>query len=213
MAWVCGAGKFGRQAVLALYKNYELVVIDRHPPDNLPDGVVTVQSDAVVWLAEHLTPQSQVSAIIPALPLHLAADWLSTRLEADGLSVSKVPLPSPLLDNLPNPVQLSPSRAVLSYANFICPPSCSEPKEICTHTGKRRPLSLYKLLENIESPPFSTIVIRSRQVGPGIGGYSASDLFQLYQQVQAKAKHPLLIATACRCHGILDALALALASK
>jgi len=48
-------------------------------------------------------------------------------------------------------------------------------------------------------------VVASRQLAPGVGGYAPRRLLDLAATV-AKAPGPLLIATACRCHGVVHGL-------
>jgi hypothetical protein len=53
---------------------------------------------------------------------------------------------------------------------------------------------------------YASLVVRSRQLAPGVGGYRPEDLFSMYERVQ-KGASPFLISTACRCHGVVSGLA------
>jgi len=58
---------------------------------------------------------------------------------------------------------------------------------------------------------FESNVIRSRQLAPGVGGYSLETLLDLFEKIK-KAMAPrrtILISTSCRCHGVISALAFA----
>jgi hypothetical protein len=75
---------------------------------------------------------------------------------------------------------------------------------ICTHTGKPRPPDMFRLLENLDVDDTMPIVIRSHQLLPGVGGFSPTDLMSAVDMVCKNSRQPLMIATACRCHGVVD---------
>ena len=62
-----------------------------------------------------------------------------------------------------------------------------------------------KKIGEIQYKPYRAMVIRSHQLGPGIGGYRPEQLFELLDRVE-RSKGPLLIGTACRCHGVITGL-------
>jgi hypothetical protein len=94
-----------------------------------------------------------------------------------------------------------------SLANFLCPEDCPEPAQYCTVTRERREKPLYKILEDLRGP-FESKVIRSRQLGLGVGGYSPEDLLKIVREIKkaGASGHLILISTACRCHGVISAL-------
>ena len=94
-----------------------------------------------------------------------------------------------------------------SLANFLCPEDCPEPSQYCTVTGKRRPKPLYKILMDLYGP-FESRVIRSQQLGPGVGGFKPEVLIDLVEDTQKRrdTDRLILISTACRCHGVTSAL-------
>ncbi len=207
--WVIGGGQFGRRAVELLKKDApagKIIVVDNRPDRNLPTGIELVCADGIDWLTEHFTVSAAVDKIIPALPVHLAADWVKKKLIDDGRIVHSTEIPEEHLHHFPNPLRVESSRVVMSYADFICPPRCSEPDKLCTHTGKQRPLSLYLLLASLTINDFVPLTIRSRQFHSGVGGFFPQDLWQLLERVRALPDTPLLIGTACKCHGIVDSL-------
>lgn len=207
--WIIGGGYFGRRAAQLLRKNTpagRIVVVDKLPVHGLPEDIDLVCADGVNWLAEHLTPDSHVDNIIPALPVHLAADWLKTRLLKEQRVVCHPEIVDAQLSHFPHPIRVTGSRIVMSHADFHCPPNCSEPDVLCTYTQKPRPQSLYRLLATLDCGDFSPLILQSRQFHPGVGGFFPEDLWHLLERVRALPDTPLLIGTACKCHGIVDSL-------
>ena len=70
-----------------------------------------------------------------------------------------------------------------------------------------RPVDLFQLLRSLEYRHFKPVVIRSRQLLPGVGGYRPKALFGALAAVES-ADGPVMLSTACRCHGVLDAFRL-----
>lgn len=209
--WVIGYGKFGRQALARL-------LIDRHAParftvvdavfgsgdrEDVQDGVNYVQADGVRWLVEHLHQQDEVKWVVPALPVHLAAQWIQAKLVTIGMAVEALPIPAEIVRLLPNSYRLSEAECAVSHADFICPPDCDEPEDFCTHTGAPRPQPLYDMQEALSSVNPKVLIIRSHQLAPGVGGLNSDDLWQLLGRVQELEGVPLLLGTACKCHGIV----------
>ncbi|HIJ69047.1 MAG TPA: hypothetical protein HPP57_06055, partial [Deltaproteobacteria bacterium] len=106
---------------------------------------------------------------------------------------------------LPNPIRVPSGTLYASFATFLCPDYCSEPEEICTHTGKERPGNLYEVFGGVLASGFDVAVLRSWQLAPGVGGYPGRSLRQLLAGIGSKPGR-YLIATSCRCHGVMDAL-------
>jgi hypothetical protein len=207
--WVLGAGRFGRRAVNLLSRaapGSKMVVIDRQPVRDLPDGLEVIQADGVQWFTEHFSPAAEVDKIVPALPVHLAADWLALKLAGEQGTVSAVEIPDELLRHLPHPVRLSPHRLVTSHADFLCPTNCSEPDDFCTHTKMVRPVPLYDLLAAVVHDNFVPLILKSRQFAPGVGGFLPKDLWILLDRARSFSSAPLLVGSACKCHGIVDGL-------
>jgi hypothetical protein len=204
---VLGGGQFGQRAVDLLRKDVpavDLVVIDRQPLSDLPAGVKCIRADGVAWLVEHFVRQSRVGKIIPAIPKHLAAEWLKRKLAEEGGDVREVDIPDDLLQRFPHAMRLSPSQIVMSHADFICPPNCAEPDELCSVTRRPRPTPLHYLLETMNCGSFTPLIIRSRQFAAGVGGFFPEDLWQLLARARSLPGTPLLVGSACKCHGIVD---------
>ncbi|MBM9605695.1 potassium transporter [Desulfopila inferna] len=210
--WVIGGGKFGTHAMESLRRKVygaDIILVDKQPIGDFPEGVESICADGIEWFVEHFTPTADISKVIPALPLHLAAEWLKKRLFLDGFAVTSPTLPDELLQRLPHPLRCSPNQAVISHADFLCPPNCPEPAGFCFSTGCPRPPSLYHLIDTLDCAPFTALSLRSRQFAAGVGGFYPSDLWKLLEKVKSLPDTPLLIGTACKCHGVIDSLYLA----
>ena len=96
-------------------------------------------------------------------------------------------------------------QVYLSLADFLCPDDCPEPAEICTVTKNPRGRPLHERLAAISADGWSTGVLASRQLAPGVGGLAVDDLLRMKQRVAARGGGWLL-GTACKCHGVLQAL-------
>jgi hypothetical protein len=94
-----------------------------------------------------------------------------------------------------------------SLANFFCSEDCPEPAQYCTATRKRREKPLYQILKDLQGP-FESNVIRSKQLGLGVGGYPPYPLLKIVEDIKRKrdADRLFLVSTACRCHGVTSAL-------
>ncbi len=209
--WVVGYGKFGHRAVDQLLHDShapaQFTVIDAMSQGNvqegIQDGVDYVHADGVRWLVENFHRQGEVRWVIPALPVHLAAQWIKGKLVGNGKAVEALPIPAEIVQLLPNACHLSDAEYAVSHADFICPPDCREPDEICTHTGTPRPQPLHDLLHSLPAANTKILIIRSHQLAPGVGGLDAKELWRLLDRVQDFEGTPLLLGTACRCHGIV----------
>jgi hypothetical protein len=215
--WIAGMGYFGLRAFHCLslqQKERQFVLIDP-VRENLEraEGPNCIQSlsDAVDFLERNLTPGNGPDWIIPAVPLHLAAEWC-LRCLGPNLFCRKVSLPAGMDPLLPNPMRGAGGDIYVSHATFRCPEDCSEPRDICTITRDSRKRNMFEVLEDVRFPPFESLVIRSFQLAAGIGGYRAEQLFSLLRQVKA-AKGDVLISTACRCHGVMTGLKNQMAAK
>ncbi len=208
--WILGGGTFGQRAANTILRHnpsVKLTLVDLHPSLELPAAVTVIQEDAVSWLDGHLSPSAKVNKIIPAVPLHLAAEWLMRKAVASKFIAKAVEIENGYLKELPNLVRMSISQITFSHADFLCPPHCNEP-ELCTYTKKPRPTPLYQLLREHEFHPFICHIIRSRQFAPGVGGFYPQDLWNMFENIISLPNTPLLLATACKCHGIIDAFTL-----
>ncbi|HSO18736.1 MAG TPA: potassium transporter [Desulfosarcina sp.] len=208
--WIIGAGRFGRIAVdriTARIAGAMITVVDLEAQAFDQEDITTVRQNGIQWLADRLAPDAAVDIVIPAIPVHLAAEWLKCRLSRH-YQITSLTIPKTWLARLPHAMPGTHGRAYVSHADFICPDDCPEPSTICTRTGSPRPMDMFRLLAGLNLPGVTPIVLRSRQLLPGVGGIRPSDLLDALESARTCTTGPLMIATACRCHGVVDLLRL-----
>jgi hypothetical protein len=204
--WIIGIGKFGLMAVNRLervYPNYRFILVDTEKEKLIKAKGLNrslEHADGVSYLLNNLHPEKGPDWIIPALPVHLLAEWIIARLKADGLERIRIPIPA--MKYLPNFIEGKNGDLYVSHADFICPDDCPEPGNVCYVTGQKRTRNMFDLLQAINLPGFRSIVVRSHQLAPGVGGYRPEKLFQVLQQV-SELHTAILLSTACRCHGVI----------
>jgi len=205
--FIIGAGHFGARAgrILCQRSNARIFMVD---PDAkglsaLADlSVERIQGDGIQFLLDNVDRLKDADTIVPALPHHLAYEWLRRYLR-QKLTIQQAPVPE-TRPPLPHAMPASEGSTLVSYADFLCPDDCPEPL-YCTVTGEKRELPLYALLRNLRLPPFEVHIIRSRQLAPGLGGYRAGDLRKAADKVMTGGPGRWILGTACKCHGILTA--------
>jgi len=207
--WIIGMGRFGRLAAGRLAKihpRHHLVLVDpdrNHLRQGRGPRRTLEPMDGISFLDQRLTQENAPDWIIPTLPVHLAAQWCLARLRKYGLAPVAIP---PEVDGLvPRPIRDPAGRVYVSHADFICPDDCPEPAGVCTATGKKRRTDMFDRLARIRIPGFSSHVVRSYQLAPGVGGYRPGQLFDLLKHIEQNKKKCLL-STACRCHGVITGL-------
>jgi len=87
--------------------------------------------------------------IVPAVPVHVACLWIMKRLGGEG-DVQPLEVPAAVDEQVPNPYRVATGAVYASFATFRCPDACSEPEDLCTHTGQPRPGNLYDRLAAIK---------------------------------------------------------------
>ena len=207
--WIIGVGRFGQIAFHRLSeagRDRRFVLVDP-VADNLrrcKSATARLEiSDGIEFLEKNLTRSPNPEWIIPALPVHLAAEWFLLHMGPSKLK--RIPLPSELDGLVPNPIRGSEGNLYVSHADFRCPEDCDEPRDICSITRRTRHQNMYDLLLNLSFKPFNSLNMRSYQLGPGIGGYRAEHLLEMKATVE-QSNGPVLLSTACRCHGVITAL-------
>jgi len=206
---IIGCGHFGSQALEKLHRKSpqsKIIVVDKNKRalqkvSHLP--VETMVCDGILFLTSFLSEGRGADYIIPAVPFHLAFEFLLSKLKPFGTRRSQIPV----LPELPNPMKGKTGDLYTSLANFLCPEDCPEPSQYCTITGKRRRKSLYKILMDL-SGSFESRVIWSQQLGLGVGGFQIKILLSLIEDIKKRraSDRLILISTACRCHGVTSAL-------
>ena len=205
---VIGAGKFGVRAVERLSKDKgpELWVVDKDV-DALeaikPLCPKVIEADGVEFLARHPELFAQRVTIVPAIPVHLAFRWFYETYSGPG-KAQIIEIPDHLLPSLPFVLKGNDGTVYLSHADFLCPDDCPEPIR-CTVTGEARK-PLYEIIPGARTDELGLVLIRSRQMAPGVGGYPINELSRLRQTIEEKGSGKWIIATSCRCHASLSAL-------
>lgn len=209
---ILGAGKFGRLALERLGTEdpeAAFLLVDRSPQALQEARGLTaapvewVEAEAASFLVEHLRNGAAWDWIIPAVPEHAAFSWLRAgSLAGPGWEPAEVP---------PELAALTPvaergreGELYLSRALHLCPDDCAEP-QVCPVTGEPREIPLYEELAALEGRGYQITVIPSRQLAPGVGGFSPARLLALARDV-ACLEGKILVATACRCHGVAHGL-------
>ncbi|MBA3012087.1 MAG: NAD-binding protein [Proteobacteria bacterium] len=204
--WIIGSGRFGLRAARYLLrqdKRFQVVLVDSDPGKLDPAkglDCIKVHADGIAYLDAHLNSWDLPDWIVPALPVHLAWEWCRRQLGA--AMMRPVQVSSQIERQLPNPMRGPDGNIYVSHANFICPANCDEPHDVCTVTQEPRKQEMYRLLSRLRFENFSSLVIQSRQLGPGVGGYAPKALFLLLEKIKA-VNGPFLLSTACRCHGVI----------
>jgi len=205
---ILGAGKFGHLALQRLHlrsPRSEFWLVDFNPQKlsdvTLKDSAThLVGTDAIAFLEEALNWASPPEWIIPAIPRHVAFNWLWRRRPPE-CRWHRVEAPAEVGQNLPFRQIGAEGELYLSLSTVLCPDDCPSPADSCYLTGFKRPFDLYGYLENLSCRDYSSLVVRSQQLAPGVGGYRPADLWHLWEQVLALTGK-ILISTACRCHGV-----------
>jgi hypothetical protein len=209
---ILGAGKFGRLALERVQEQdpeARFLVIDHRAPALAEarslsvQGAEMLEADVIAYLAKHLEPGFPWDWLIPVIPVHVAYAWLlAGPLSGGGWEAAEVPQS---LDNLAAlAIRGQHGELYLSRARHRCPDDCAEPL-VCPVTGEERTQPLYEKITEASRPDLPILVVASRQLAPGIGGYSPRRLLELAETVSGMTG-PLLVATACRCHGVVHGL-------
>jgi pyrroline-5-carboxylate reductase len=206
---IIGCGRFGSRAAEKLLKKDPLpkiIVVDKIKESikkiyRLP--VETAVSEGISYLNKFLSQGRRADYIIPAVPFHLAFEFILSQLKPLGGKRRKVPA----LSGLPNPMMGRTGDLYTSLADFLCSENCPEPAQYCTATRERRSKPLYQILKELKGASESK-VIRSHQLSPGVGGFKPEVLLNLLENIKKKVNSDrlILISTASRCHGVTSGL-------
>ncbi len=212
---VVGCGKFGKRAVEKLSRKYgdsRIVVVDSDSIElervsrQFPD-VDTVSMDGLEYLVNVASFDSELW-IVPAIPVHVAAEWLTLMAKADGFAMfSRMVVPEEFIKRVPNPIKGENGDLYCSFATFVCPDNCPEPENICTYTKEPRKGNLFEVIAKAVPDGYKGIVFRSFQLAPGVGGYPAESFLKALDFTRkTNTGTQFIVATACRCHGVATSL-------
>jgi hypothetical protein len=207
--FIVGFGKVGRDIlpkVHRLWPKSQVWIIDRNPEALKRNRTIhgpAVLADGPQFLTRYQEWIRDEDWIIPALPIHLASQWLALNLKKSFKP--RFISPDPRLGaGLPYCMVLG-TGLLASYADFVCPDQCPAPLRYCFKTREKRTVPLWKFLKNHESFRGTLRVIESRQMAPGMGGYPFRELRSLLKLAYTVGP-PFFVATACRCHGVIHGL-------
>jgi hypothetical protein len=209
---VLGAGKFGRLALERLGSQdaeAAFLVVDLSPQaleearDLTTARVEGVEAEAAAFLVERLQNGADWDWIIPAVPKHVAFFWLRQG-PLVGEDWEPMAVPPELAALTPVAHRGREGELYLSRALHLCPDDCSEP-QVCPVTGESREILLYEELAALNIPGYQIAVIASRQLAPGVGGFPPERLLAWARDL-ADLEGKILVATACRCHGVVQGL-------
>ncbi|MBS4021924.1 MAG: NAD-binding protein [Dethiobacter sp.] len=201
---VLGAGNFGKRAVEVLLEaGNKVIVVDRDARALYAfrgSNLTAVCAGGI----EYLVAQEIKSFdwIIPALPMHVAFEWLAKVLHSMEITCRQMPVPKL---SVPNPLRGKDGALYASFASHLCPPDCPEPDGACYVTGEQRTVPLHRLLAGLTAPGFDIEVVQSHQLFPGLGGLNPVELKVLLEKTISR-RNSLIVATSCACHAVLDAL-------
>lgn len=204
---ILGAGKFGTKAALSLKSRYNsalITVVDNNRSllsQISEKGINTVVSDAITFLLNYLERDKKDVFIVPAVPIHVAFEWIKNKLSVD-YEIETINICKKLKDMFVMSIVGKKGELYVSNADFICPDNCIEPSNICTYTQKPRPLIVNETLKNFKYKNYQSNVIFSRQAAPGAGGYNFDVLYSALYNIK-KAETPVFLSTACKCHGVV----------
>jgi hypothetical protein len=206
--WIIGGGKFGLRAAETISSTgaaADILIVEKDPQRcrTLKGGRFRViEADGIEFLKNRLESPHQRQWIVAAAPIHVAYEWMRARLP-DSTRVEPQALPDELAGLLPNAMCGTEGRWYASNADFICPADCTESGSVCSFTGRKRPRSMHAFIRGLNAPGVKILVVRSFQLAAGVGGLRPRDLFEALHQLQTS--HPVfLLATACKCHAVLD---------
>jgi hypothetical protein len=210
---ILGAGKFGRLAVERLSlrdPTARFAIVDQskealagvHTVNGV--RVVKVHAEVSTFLKEHLPQYASWDWLIPMVPVHVALLSLQQGLVAAG-GWDYMDVPEDVKKLAPIAIRGPHGELYLSRAGHLCPDDCPEPEDVCPVSGESRRPALYEELAALSLPGFQIRVMPSRQLVPGVGGYPPQELVDLARSI-TDVQEQLLVATACRCHGVVHAL-------
>jgi hypothetical protein len=222
---VIGGGAIGvlyvrqlRRAIAAGRLEAErIVVVDRDPRCA---AAVTddprVRLDAEEWdgwLDRHLESLGPADHLVPYhWAPHLLVGWLARALARDGARAARHGGIPPL--GLPFERATAAGDRALSYATWICPPTCIEPA-LCPHTRGPKDWSLAGLLEERgaegrpDRPFDGAVVFRSLHLVYGVASIPVKDILAARARLAAEAGNTprqYLVATSSHCHALATVL-------
>lgn len=191
----------------------KIVVIDRDPhceASRIADPRVELAvADWTPWLDEHADELGPAAHLVPYhWAPHVLVEWLKAQVErAHGFARRGGEVPA-----IGAPVDRATRDGdrALSYATWICPPTCIEPA-LCPHTRGPKDWSLASDLArqtDVEGRPHS-IVFRCLHLVWGVGTVPMRDILAARDRVVSaipSGRRRYLVATSSHCHALATLL-------
>ena len=198
-----------RNCILRHHTEYFLEPNEISEIDSIVTSSESVLIQGGIGTAFRLLDQFRFILIFPTVPLHLSATFavhyltkLGKKIYPDKDIFPKIleKIPSNLIFNIDHKKAI----ATLSYMpeGLECKEKCSSPI-VCPVTGIEKSAPLFEII-NSAILDLDGIVLESLQMEPGLGAIEGHSIYELFEFV--KNKNQFIIATASRCHGIINAL-------
>ena len=202
---IIGAGRAGKRALEVLtelgFSRIRVIDPDPRALEPLRSLAEPVAADGVEWLSRGNGNVLRGEWLVPTLPVHLVFQWLLAVL---GRRARQVEVPARAVADLPGLMETRDKGYTASLAQGLCPSDCDERKG-CAWT-RAQPYTLPQAL-SLRSRKWPLELVRSRALAPGLGGYPRSVLERLKNNLESRQGR-VMVATACRCHGVIHALEL-----
>ena len=215
---VIGGGPNGQYTVRQLLRavsagrlaTERILVVDRDPgcaaASSSDPRVVFAAADWDDWLDEHLASLPPGAHVVPYhWAPHLFSNWLARQAGRAGAIVSRGLAP-PAPAGVPLARSTRDGDLALSYATWICPPTCIEPA-LCPHTRGGRDWSLCADLEN--GGGGDAIVFRCLHLVFGVGTVPVAALLSAKDLVLRglpSGPKQYRVATSSHCHALAATL-------
>jgi hypothetical protein len=189
-----------------------LFVVDREASraDALPPDprVCFERAEWSEWLDRRLSALPGGAHLVPYhWAPHLFFEWLARQARRGGGEVRRGGLaPSPA--GVPYARATGDGDRALSYATWICPPTCIEPA-LCPHTRGAKDWSLCRDLEAAPPGFDAAFVFRCLHLVHGVGTLPVASLLEARDRVLAglgTGPRRYLVATSSHCHALAATL-------
>lgn len=190
-----------------------ILVIDRDPAcavaRQLGERVELVVEDWDRWLDRALEHYDPADQLVPYhWAPHLLVGWLARQAARCGAAVALGGELAPR--GLPLERPTGDGDLALSYATWLCPPTCIEPA-LCPHTRGPKDWSLAAELERARpgEPIHDRIVFRSFHLAYGVATIPIADILAARARLLGGLRlgtRCYLVATASHCHALATRL-------
>jgi hypothetical protein len=188
-----------------------IVVVDRDPgceAAGIRDPRVELAAaDWTEWLVAHLDGLGPDAHLVPYhWAPHVLVGWLVRQVERAGGRVRRGGVVPPVGTPVDRPTR-DGDRA-LSYASWICPPTCIEPR-LCPHTRGPKDWSLAADLAGSTSGAAERVVFRCLHLVWGVGTVPVGAILGARDRVLAgldQGPRRYVVATSSHCHALATML-------